>query len=128
MKRSGTKPEGREKAKLNDGTYIMNNHTIILCTCPNEETATKIATKLVQEKFAACVNIIPNIRSIYTWKNKIENNSESLLIIKTKKELYKKVEVSSMALHPYECPEIIEIPITQGFAVYLNWISDSTSY
>ena len=96
--------------------------TVIFCTYPNSNTAKELATKLVKAKLVACVNIIPGIESIYMWEEKLEHTQEHLLIIKTTKKLYKKVEELIKEHHSYACPEIIAIPIEQGSKEYLAWI------
>lgn len=100
-------------------------HIIVLCTCPDDQVATTIADKLVTEGYAACVNIVPGIMSVYQWQNKIEHDSELLLIIKTRQDCYQKLETLIQALHPYELPEIIAVSIERGLNEYLEWIDQS---
>lgn len=97
---------------------------IVFCTCPNEEIAKNLATLLVQEDCAACVNIINGITSIYRWCGVIENATEYLLIIKTSFNSYQKLEELIVKNHPYQIPEIIAIPISQGLPNYLKWITE----
>ncbi len=97
----------------------------ILCTCPNNKIAKEIATILVEAKLAACVSIIPGIESIYMWEGKLENSHEYLLVIKSTKDIYIKVEELIKKHHPYTCPEIIAIPIEQGSKEYLNWVAQA---
>jgi len=99
-----------------------SEYQVVLCTCPNQATAEKLAHLIIDAKLAACVNIIPNLTSIYRWQDKIETSSEQLLIIKTKKSVYTTLESSLIKAHPYECPEIVALSITQGFTGYLQWI------
>lgn len=99
---------------------------IILNTCPSQKEAKKIAKILVAEKLAACVNISSPVQSIYSWKGKICSENEYLLIIKSKKSLFKKIKNRIQQLHLYECPEIIALPILQGSEDYLAWISKNT--
>ncbi len=99
---------------------------VIFCTVPNTEVAEKIANHLVSSKLAACVNIVPQLTSIYTWKHELCNDSELLLIIKTKKNLYEMVENAIKSLHPYEIAEIIALPIVMGSTEYLGWVHDVT--
>lgn len=103
----------------------MSDYILVLCTTNTEKSAHDIAEMLVSNKFAACVNILNNIESVYKWEGKIVNDKEFLLIIKTTKELYKDVEVNITAIHPYEVPEIISIEIENGLSAYLDWISSS---
>jgi periplasmic divalent cation tolerance protein len=98
----------------------------IHCNCPKLKFAKELATKLVEAKLAACVNIIPGIGSIYMWENKLVQEKEYLLIIKTTKLNYLKVEKLIKKHHPYTCPEIIAIPIEQGSPEYLTWLQQNT--
>ena len=102
------------------------NYIIILCNTNSIDSAETIATFLVKEKLAACVNIVPKIKSIYTWQNKIEKEDEVLMLIKTKQSLFNQVKEKIILLHPYEVPEIISINIQDGAKDYLNWISNNT--
>ena len=103
----------------------MKNPILILTTASTKIEADQIANKLVQEKLAACVNIIPNIKSIYRWKDKISTDSEFLLIIKTMKSVENKVIQCIKKHHSYDTPEIISFPITGGDKRYLDWMYDS---
>jgi periplasmic divalent cation tolerance protein len=96
-----------------------------MCTVGNEENAGLIAGALVEEKLAACVNVVPKVRSVYSWKGEIVEDSELLLIIKTRSELYEKVEERIKELHNYEVPEIIAFDIAKGSKEYLDWIAGS---
>jgi len=98
-------------------------HQIVLCTCPDAETATKIASVLVEDGLAACVNIQPSITSIYRWQGKTETATESLMIIKSLAENYLRIENKIVELHPYELPEVIAVPIVTGLEPYLAWLS-----
>ena len=99
---------------------------VIFVTVGSEDEAEKIAEGLVEERLAACVSIVPKIRSIYTWKGKVEREEELLLIIKTKEELFERVRDRVKELHSYEVPEIIAIPVTNGLKEYLDWIDEVT--
>lgn len=100
-------------------------HIIALSTCPDEQTASRIAAKLVENQLAACVNIIPAIQSVYRWQGKIEQDNEVLLIIKTRKDVFSQLELLIGEYHPYELPEIVAVPIDTGLKEYLNWIDES---
>ncbi len=99
---------------------------IILSTYPNKKIVTKIAKKIVQKRFAACVNI-SKISSIYTWKGKIENTSEYLAIFKTTKKKAKSLKNEIKRTHPYEVPEIAELHVNSINAPYLKWLVESTT-
>jgi periplasmic divalent cation tolerance protein len=99
---------------------------LILVTTNSQEEGLSIARALVDSRLAACVNIISGLRSIYRWKGKIWDEGEFLLLIKTRIALFGQVEDKIKEIHTYEVPEIIGIPITQGFGTYLNWLREST--
>lgn len=98
---------------------------IVLCTVPDRDTAEQIAANLVTEQLAACVTIVPGITSVYRWKNRIEKDAEYLLIIKTHSAVFATLQDNIRRLHPYELPEVIAVPITDGLPEYLDWISTS---
>ncbi len=98
---------------------------IVLCTVPDRETAEHIAANLVTEQLAACVNIVPGVTSVYRWKDSIEKDAELLLIIKTHSTVFATLTDRIKTLHPYELPEIIAVPITDGLPEYLDWIATS---
>ncbi len=102
----------------------MTDALIAFVTCP-EGKGRELAHTVITEKLAACVNIVPSIRSIYQWQGKIEDEGEELLIVKTQKEKWKEFETRMKAIHPYEVPEIICFPIEDGYAPYLNWLKSS---
>ena len=97
-------------------------HHLILCTCPSAEVAENLARHLVAERLAACVNILPGVRSVYLWQGEIEAAQEQLLLIKSAQSQYAAIELAIKTLHPYQVPEIIALPIEQGSAEYLQWI------
>ncbi|MDD2660396.1 MAG: divalent-cation tolerance protein CutA [Methylococcales bacterium] len=107
---------------------MPTQYQIILCTCPDKDTAEKIAHLLVNDKLAACVNILPGLTSIYRWHEKTESAQEHLLLIKTNKAGYLAVEKSIKKRHPYELPEIIAVPVENGLPEYLHWIDSCLSY
>jgi len=98
---------------------------VILCTTPDMQSAKEIAQYLVEEKLAACCNILPEITSVYSWQGTIEQASEHVLLIKTQSNNFKKLEAAILKRHPYELPEIIGIDITKGSQKYLDWISEN---
>lgn len=99
---------------------------IIYSTIDDVKQAQKIANVLVEEKLVACVNIIPNIISIYRWKGKIENDDECIIIAKTTDSNVKKVIQRIKTLHTYELPDIIVLPIIGGLKEYLEYITNET--
>jgi periplasmic divalent cation tolerance protein len=100
----------------------MTNAIVTFCTCPDKTTAEKIARALVESQLAACVNIMPNLTSVYMWKGQIETDDEYLLVIKSSAQAYSTLETTIQRLHPYELPEIIALSIAQGLPEYINWI------
>ncbi len=98
----------------------------VLCTCPDANTAREIADALVGESLAACVNIVPGLTSIYRWRGNIHADAEVLLLIKTRAGRMQELEGRIRALHPYEVPEVIALPVTDGSAPYLDWIQEQT--
>ena len=100
---------------------------VVLVTAASNQQAEEIAHALVGERIAACANIVSPIRSIYRWKDEIQNDTEHLIIIKTRANLLSKLEGRVKALHSYEVPEVIAIPIVAGAKSYLDWVFESTS-
>lgn len=100
---------------------------VVLISGPHRGWAQKMAKQLVESKFAACVNIIPRVQSIYRWKGKVIKDSESILIVKTKKPRIKNLIKFVKAHHPYEVPEVIALPIVKGYGPYLKWIHKETT-
>ncbi|MGD9874666.1 MAG: divalent-cation tolerance protein CutA [Kiritimatiellia bacterium] len=100
-------------------------HYFIYITCGSAEEASRIAAALVEERLAACANIIPGMRSVYRWKGIIEQADETVLIAKTTEHLTAKLAARVKELHAYECPCIVELPVTGGNPDFLRWIEDS---
>lgn len=100
-------------------------YQIVLCTCPTTEKAQEIAQQLVEDKLAACVNILPEMLSVYRWQETIEHETEVQLVIKSKAELFVSLNNKICQLHPYDTPEVIALNIQQGDKHYLNWINES---
>jgi len=99
---------------------------LVLTNCPDEETANSIALAVIEAQLAACVNILPRIQSIYRWQGVVESATEIPLFIKSTAANYPALEKLIAWLHPYETPEIIALPITQGLPAYLNWVAAET--
>jgi periplasmic divalent cation tolerance protein len=105
----------------------MTDFIIILVTAGLEAEAESIAKALVEEQLAACVNILSPIRSIYRWEGKVADDREWLLVIKTRSEHFSAVEARVQALHSYQVPEVIALPIIAGAGGYLHWLRESVS-
>jgi periplasmic divalent cation tolerance protein len=99
---------------------------LVLCTCPDESVAIDIARILVKEGLAACVNRLPGVASIYQWQGRVCEGFEQLLMIKTTPTRYEALELRLKALHPYEIPEIIAVPIVTGSSQYVAWLVAAT--
>lgn len=102
-------------------------HQVIYCTCPDLAWADKIAGHLVGSRLAACVNILPGVRSVYQWQGQVETAQEHLLLIKSPAANYNAIEAAIKSLHPYEVPEIVAVTVEQGSNEYLTWIDTCTS-
>ncbi len=98
---------------------------IILCTINSQDSAKSIARSLVEEKLCACVNIIPNVCSVYRWEDKIEIDEEFLMLIKTGKHLIEKIKSRIIELHSYDVPEVVVLDISDGSKAYLDWIGNN---
>lgn len=103
---------------------MTDSYMVVFNTCPDRATADALARALVELNLAACVSIVPGIRSVYRWQGKIETGEEQLLMIKTRGARYHDLERELRARHPYEVPEIVALPIAHGFAPYLAWIDE----
>ncbi|MDR9437347.1 MAG: divalent-cation tolerance protein CutA [Thiohalophilus sp.] len=98
---------------------------LVLCTCPDTDTARQLADRLVAERLAACVNIVPGLESVYEWQGKVERDGEVLLIIKTRQDRYGQLEETLQQHHPYELPEILRVSLDGGLQDYLQWIDNA---
>ncbi|MFC4526022.1 divalent-cation tolerance protein CutA [Dyella halodurans] len=98
---------------------------ICYCTCPDAASAQKLADALVGDGLAACVNRLPGVSSTYRWQGKVVTESEVLLLIKTTESRFAALKQRLLALHPYEVPELIAVPVAQGHAAYLDWVRAS---
>ena len=105
----------------------MNKFCVVLVTCGNAKEAKRIAQSLLREKLAACVNIIPRVDSIFYWKNKMSQECETMLLIKTRANLFAKLSTTVSKMHSYQVPEIIALPIVSGEKNYLNWMEKETT-
>ena len=101
----------------------VNDAIVVFMTAANGEEATRLADMLVGAHLAACVQILPEMESVYRWQGKIERESEVLLLAKTTKAKFEELEREVLALHSYETPEIIAVPVVAGSASYLEWLA-----
>jgi periplasmic divalent cation tolerance protein len=100
----------------------MTDKIVILCTCSSAEEAGKLARSLVEERLAACVNVIPQVRSYYRWKGDLEFSDECLLAIKSSRPLFEALRARVEQMHSYEVPEILALAVEAGSEKYLNWL------
>lgn len=99
---------------------------LVFCTCPDQACAEQLAETLVNERLAACASLMPGLISHYRWQGQIQRDQEWLLLIKTQVASYPALETQIRALHPYQVPEIIALPVQTGLPAYLAWIADNT--
>jgi len=100
----------------------MTDKIVVLSACASGEEAARIARALVEKKLAACVNVLPAVRSFYRWKGAIEDEQESLLVIKSSRPLFDQLRAEIEKLHSYEVPEVVAVPIVDGSEGYLEWL------
>ena len=98
---------------------------VVLVTCPPDK-AQAIANALVEERVAACVNVVPGLSSVYRWKGVVHTDSESLLIVKSTRERFEALKQAVLRHHPYELPEVIAVPVDRGHTPYLEWVIESS--
>jgi periplasmic divalent cation tolerance protein len=101
----------------------MTDKIVVLCACGTEEEAERIARGLLDSHLAACVNLIPRMRSLYHWKGAVESAEECLLLIKSSRALFEPLRAALEKAHSYEVPEVLALPIVEGDGNYLNWIT-----
>jgi periplasmic divalent cation tolerance protein len=104
----------------------MTGALVVLSAVASSEDAERIAEALVERELAACVNVLPGVRSFYRWKGALQRDDERLLVIKTRAERFEALREALVALHPYELPEVVALPVSAGHAPYLDWISRGT--
>lgn len=100
----------------------MSDVLAVLVTVPSAPIAARIGTALVKERLAACVNVVPGVRSIYVWQGKVCDDRELMLVVKTTRARYPELERRVKSLHPYKVPEVIALPVKRGSAAYLAWV------
>lgn len=98
---------------------------ILLSTFPDADVARKAVRALVEEQLVACGNIVPGVESIYRWQGKVETSAEVLVVFKTTTARSDEAQARLRALHPYEVPEILQVPVTGGWPDYLGWVADA---
>jgi periplasmic divalent cation tolerance protein len=101
----------------------MTDKIVVLSACASAEEADRVARGLVEKRLAACVNVIPGIRSVYRWKDAIEDEEEVLLVIKTSRALFQELTDEMERLHSYEVPEVIAVQVVDGSERYLAWMN-----
>ena len=105
--------------------FMATDVLVVLCTLPPGEAAAGIARAVVEERLAACVNILPGLLSIYEWEGAIQDDSEQLAILKTTVDRFEELRTRLLQLHPYSVPEILALPVEDGHLAYLGWVRDS---
>jgi len=98
---------------------------VVLCTIGSAEDAERVARALVERGLAACVNVVPGVTSFYRWKGEIARDAEWLMVMKTTAARFEALRETLVKLHPYDVPEVVELPIERGHAPYLDWIDES---
>jgi periplasmic divalent cation tolerance protein len=104
----------------------MTDKIVLFTTCRSPDEAERLARMVVERRLAACVNILPPVRSIYRWRGKIEESAESLLLIKTSRPRFDELSEALRAAHSYEVPEILALPVVAGSPGYLDWLEKET--
>ncbi len=100
---------------------------LVFCTFPDADTAASVTRTLVEEKLAACGNIVPGVRSIYAWEGKVEDRAEVMVVFKTAGPVYAKLEKRLLKLHPYDMPEIVALEAGGAAKAYAAWVAESVS-
>jgi periplasmic divalent cation tolerance protein len=106
----------------------MQSILLVMTNLPDAATARLLARTLVEARLAACVNIIPGVESVYRWQNQIEESTEVTLMIKTTSQAYRQLETALRSAHPYDLPEIIALPLAEGYSPYLHWVAAETNF
>ena len=106
----------------------MNETLTILCSCPDEETASRLATGMIKNRHAACVNILPGIRSIYSWEGEIKDEQEVLMVIKTLSAHFFVLEHWLEEHHPYDVPELLALPAEHVSESYHKWLRETVAF
>lgn len=112
---------------ITGGGRRVSERIVVLSTVASAEDADRMARELVERRLAACVNVVPGLVSIYRWKGGVERDEERLLIIKTRSERFEALREALVALHPYEVPEVLALPIFAGSRPYLDWLDSAVA-
>ena len=104
----------------------MTDALVVLVTVPTPERAAELARALVGERLAACGNVVPGLRSVYRWEGKVQEDDEALLVLKTTRARFEALRDRVLALHPYDVPEVLALPVEAGSAAYLAWLAAET--
>jgi len=99
---------------------------LCFCTCPDDATARRIADALVEERLAACVSVLPGLRSVYRWQGAIQREDEVLLLIKSTRGQVEPLAARVASLHPHELPELVAVEVAGGLSAYLDWVEEQT--
>ncbi|MDX1556737.1 MAG: divalent-cation tolerance protein CutA [Xanthomonadales bacterium] len=100
-----------------------NDVWVVLCTCPDDDTASSLARELVETRLAACVNIVPEIRSVFRWQGEVQSEAEALMVVKTTAGRYPALEAWLLDNHPYDVPEVLALPVENALAAYGQWVA-----
>jgi len=111
----------------NQAESLSKENLLVQTSCPDRKSAISLAQRIIREKVAACVNVLPEVTSVYEWKGEVKQDSEILLLIKTSKSRYLALQAVICESHPYELPEVIAVPITEGLPEFLAWIDSSST-
>ena len=123
---------GAEPAEYNPVSTVpfrgnnVSDYLIVLTTMPDRAQAEALAGRLLEQKLAACINLLPPMTSMYTWQGRVEKEDEHLMLIKTRTSRYEDLAVTVREHHPYEVPELIAVDIVAGLPEYLDWVGEST--
>ena len=104
----------------------MTEYIIVLITAGSTDEAEKISRGLVERRLAACVNIIPTVRSLFHWEGEVSDEKETMLVVKSRRGLFEDIVLCVKALHSYDVPEILALPVLSGSEAYLRWIEEET--
>jgi periplasmic divalent cation tolerance protein len=99
---------------------------LVFTTLPSADAAVEVARVLVEERLAACASLLPAVRSIYRWQEKLHDENEVLLLIKTRSEQLERLKLRILEVHPYEVPEVLAVPVESGYQPYLDWLAGET--